>query len=109
LAWLSPFVLPFLGLILTSVLIFGVNRATGPSFVFYESSVYESRSYNSERGIETIRRESFRSNIPGLVDATKQDASLLPLRPPAAELEDEIEQEVRDMIRAQERMFGEFF
>lgn len=39
-----------------------------PSFVYYESSVYESRVYNNNGQLETSRKESFRSNIPGLVE-----------------------------------------
>lgn len=38
-----------------------------PSFVYYESSVYETRTYNNGN-IERSRKESFRSNIPGLVE-----------------------------------------
>jgi hypothetical protein len=39
-----------------------------PSVVYYQSTVYESSSYNADGKLEKIRKESFKSNIPGFVD-----------------------------------------
>jgi hypothetical protein len=38
------------------------------SYVFYQSSVYESRVYTSDGKVETKREESIRSNLPSLLE-----------------------------------------
>ena len=56
-------------LLLNSLSSFGLRKSTSSNFVFYESSVYESRVYNSEKGkVETSRKESIRTNLPELVN-----------------------------------------
>lgn len=39
-----------------------------PSVVYYQSTVYETSSYNKDGKLEKVRKESFKSNIPGFVD-----------------------------------------
>ena len=59
------------GLILFLLLaksIFLDGFSANSNFAYYESSVYETRMYNSEGKLETSRKESFRSNIPSLVE-----------------------------------------
>ena len=46
-----------------------------PSVVYYQSTVYESSSYNADGKLEKIRKESFKSNIPGFVDGKREGGS----------------------------------
>ena len=72
----SSSVIPFWGVALgVAVLLsslFGWNQGSDPSFVYYESSFYESRDYSSDGKVESYRKESFKSNVPGLVQELKQ-------------------------------------
>lgn len=69
--WSIPALL--LGLIIIKGILFGGGGGGGSTFVYYESSVYETRVYNNELGkVETSRKESFRSNIPSLVEQRQQ-------------------------------------
>jgi len=61
--WSIPAIL--LTLLLFKRIFFG---AGDPSFVYYESSVYESSVYRGDGRVETSRKESFKSNIPSLVE-----------------------------------------
>lgn len=45
----------------------GGGSDTNPGYVYYQSSVYESRIIGSDGRVETARKESVRSNIPSLV------------------------------------------
>lgn len=63
------------GLILFLLLAKGIfldGFSANSNFAYYESSVYETRMYNSEGKLETSRKESFRSNIPSLVEQRQQ-------------------------------------
>ena len=62
-------------LLLVLLLVKGVlldSFSTSSNFSYFESSVYETRVYNSQGQLETSRKESFRSNIPGLVERQQQ-------------------------------------
>jgi hypothetical protein len=45
------------------------------SVMYYQSSVYESRSYGSNGQVETVRKENFRTNIPSLQKNNINDSS----------------------------------
>ncbi|CAB9497807.1 expressed unknown protein [Seminavis robusta] len=79
-----------------------------PSFVYYESSVYETRVYNRDGRVETSRKESFRSNIPTLVEEQQRQRGDSELMPPPL-LEDSIMDEMDQAIRIQEKFIDEFF
>ncbi len=48
------------------------GSASNPAVVYYSHSVYQSTSYTKDGNIERTMRENFRSNIPGLVEQTKE-------------------------------------
>lgn len=72
--WSIPTIL--LTIVLFKGVLFG-HSWTDPSFVFYESSVYESSIYNSNGQVQSARKESFRSNIPSLVEQQRQQQQAL--------------------------------
>jgi hypothetical protein len=54
-------------------LLFG-NLFGGSNVVYYSSTVY-STTYSRDGNIETKTKESFESNIPGLVERAKEERS----------------------------------
>lgn len=79
-------------LFLKGVLDFGNDS----SFAYYESTVYESRVYNSDGRMETSRKESFRSNIPSLAERL-------------ASPEDDVLQEMEELMKRQEAILDRLF
>ena len=71
------------------------------SFVYYESTVYESRVYNSDGRVETSRKESVRSNIPSLAERRQQKQLPSP--------EDEVIREMEQMMLRQEAILEQLF
>mmetsp|Transcript_27877 Transcript_27877/g.43065 ORF Transcript_27877/g.43065 Transcript_27877/m.43065 type:complete len:202 (-) Transcript_27877:2735-3340(-) len=55
-------------------LLFG-NLFGGSNVVYYSSTVYQSTTYSRDGNIETKTKESFQSNIPGLVEREKEERS----------------------------------
>lgn len=54
-------------------LLFGnLSGGTNPNVVYYSSRVYQSTTYSRDGNIETKRKESFESNIPGLVEKARE-------------------------------------
>jgi hypothetical protein len=98
----KSFLLPLLGLCLVFRLLLGSS-----SFVYYESSVYESRTYVDGK-VETSRKESVRSNVPGWVE---RQATQSPTEKPLLKLEeDELDADFRTMrMQMQERMLDNMF
>ena len=43
-----------------------------PNVVYYSSSYYSSTTYNKDGNIETTRKSEFKSNIPNLVEKSKE-------------------------------------
>lgn len=43
----------------------------GNDVVYYSSSVYQSTTYSQDGNVETIRKENFQSNVPGLIEKAK--------------------------------------
>ena len=57
-------------------LLFGnLFGGTSPNVVYYSSSVYQSTTYKADGNVETSRKESFESNIPGLVEKARRESS----------------------------------
>lgn len=74
LATLSQWAIPFLVIavvlrILLGDILFG--GAQNSNVVYYSKSVYQSTPYSRDGNVETTRKESFQSNIPGLVERSK--------------------------------------
>jgi hypothetical protein len=64
-----------------------------PTYVYYSRSVYQSTTYSTDGNVETKRKETFQSNIPGLVERSKdQDSKMLgsALDDEMLDIEDEI-------------------
>ena len=64
--------IPILLLTLFLRLLFGTLFGGGSNVVYYSSTVYQSTTYSRDGNIETKRKESFESNIPGLVERAKE-------------------------------------
>ena len=103
-------------LLLSVLLVQGILSGGGndSNFVYYTSSVYESRVYNSDGKVETSRKESFQSNLPSLVEQQRQQSSrpgefLSDRRLPVVAPEDEMLQEMDKMMRAQDVLMDSFF
>jgi len=43
----------------------------GGDVVYYSRSVYQSTTYSQDGNVETIRKENFQSNVPGLIEKAK--------------------------------------
>ena len=52
--------------------LFGGN--SNPNVVYYSSSVYQSTTYTRDGNVETTRKESFNSNIPGFVENARESS-----------------------------------
>mmetsp|Transcript_14297 Transcript_14297/g.23304 ORF Transcript_14297/g.23304 Transcript_14297/m.23304 type:complete len:188 (-) Transcript_14297:2266-2829(-) len=64
--------IPILLVTLFLRLLFGNLFGGGSNVVYYSSTVYQSTTYSRDGNIETKRKESFESNIPGLVERAKE-------------------------------------
>lgn len=92
----------FLAVPVVAVWLLFQNLFGGPysDFVYYESSVYESRVIGEGGKVETARKESVRTNIPGLVEGRGKDEQRM-LRQ-----SDDFD---RAMDRELKNMFDDFF
>jgi hypothetical protein len=89
----------------------GIGGLISPgSYVFYQSSVYESRVYTPDGKVETRREESIRSNLPSLVERqatigqsspyqSKSKGYLSPSSQLMNEADDEFDRALKDMMR----------
>ena len=114
-SWLTTLALPVGVLWFVGQLLFGGGESS--SDYYYQSSVYESRVYNSDGRVDTSRKSSVRSNVPGLIDTET------PQRPFPAEINsivnyerraDEdfdrvLDKEMESMMRLQKGFLNEFW
>lgn len=85
-----------------------------PSYRYYQSSVYESRVYDSSSGkIQTSRKESVQSNIPGLLEGARSSnkkgetpSSSYLLRPSPDE---KFEEELNALMDFRQTLFTDFY
>ena len=91
-----------------------------PSYVFYQSSMYESRTLGADGRMETTRKESVKSNLPSLLQQDDErrlvKPSLLPDRDFDREIDreidremNEIDREMKSMMRFQQSLLDDFF
>jgi hypothetical protein len=73
--WVKTVAAPIVALWLFLQLLFGGSNST-PDTYYYQSSMYESRVYGIDGKVETARKESVRSNIPGLIESQRNARSL---------------------------------
>mmetsp|Transcript_12636 Transcript_12636/g.18572 ORF Transcript_12636/g.18572 Transcript_12636/m.18572 type:complete len:187 (+) Transcript_12636:146-706(+) len=67
--------------------------APGPSYVYYQSSVYETRIVGNDGKVETSRKENIKTNMPSLMEGRSADPSLLD-----RQFERQLDREVESMI-----------
>ena len=96
--------------VLIKSLLFG-GSSSEPSYVYYQSSVYESRTYGADGRVDTSRKESFRSNIPSLIEGKRlqqeprgSSSYLLQQNP-----DESFERELDSMLQLQESIVRDFF
>jgi hypothetical protein len=100
--------LPLVALVLLVKSLLG-SLSGRSDYVYYQSSVYESRTYNSDGRVETARKESVQSNIPSLLDGKRlRDSSSQYLLREAPDRDFDRELDIM-MKRFQQSMFDEFF
>ena len=84
-----------------------------PSYVFYQSSVSESRILESNGQMRTTRKESVKSNLPSHLEQDNErrlmKPSLIPDRDFDRELDREIDREMKSMMRFQQSLLDDFF
>ncbi len=74
------------------------SGSAGGSYVFYQSTVYESTTYDSNGQSERVRKESFKTNIPGYTPSVgERDSSNY--RKEMRKLNDEIERDLGNVYR----------
>lgn len=83
--------------------LFGGAGSAPPSYVYYQASMYESRTLGPDGKMETTRKESVRSNVPSLISGDRKDsagrsspASSFLLREAP---DDTVDREINDAIR----------
>jgi hypothetical protein len=122
---------PIVGLALILRLLFG---GTSGSYYYYQSSSYESSVVTGDGRVDTARKESVRTNLPGLViekasssdddrrsraSSTSSSTSMreedrensmmerAPL--PSAAFDDALDREIESILRQERRMLDDFF
>jgi hypothetical protein len=91
---------------LAILLSFSQFGGDNPSYVYYQSSVFESTVVGSDGRIETSRKESFKSNLPNLVrqqigKARGQGGTLMILE---RDLEQELARDIDTILDEQQRL-----
>lgn len=93
-------------------LLFGnLFGGTSPNVVYYSSSVYQSTTYKADGNVETSRKESFESNIPGLVEKkarSSQQNDNRAIRGSYYDIDSAIEDELMDAEEEINSIFGKW-
>lgn len=64
---------------------------SNPNYVYYSRSVYQSTTYTRDGNVETKRKETFQSNVPGLVERSREDnENMISIDDEISDLENEI-------------------
>jgi len=71
--WTLPLCLLAVALKFMLGTIFGGGGGGSPNVVYYSSSVYQSTSYARDGSVETVRKEDYRSNVPGWVERSREE------------------------------------
>ncbi len=102
-ALVSQWVVPLVVLSLLLRFLFGgiFASASNSNVVYYSRSVYQSTTYSRDGNVETTRKESFQSNIPGLKErmeeTTRQSELENGVRGSKSFLDANIEDELADL------------
>lgn len=94
-------------------LLFGnLFSGSSPNVVYYSSSVYQSTTYKADGNVETSRKESFESNIPGLVEKARRENSQRndnrAIRGSYYDIDSAIEDELMDVEEEINSIFGKW-
>jgi hypothetical protein len=89
LAFLRQWAVPLLLVTVLLRFLFGGLFSSNSNYVYYSRSVYESTTYSRDGNVETKRKETFQSNVPGLVERSK-DGSLSSFDRELVDSEDEV-------------------
>ena len=86
---------------------------SSPNVVYYSSSVYQSTTYKADGNVETSRKESFESNIPGLVEKkagreSSQRNDNRAIRGSYYDIDSAIEDELMDVEEEINTIFGKW-
>ena len=113
--WVQTVAIPLFALWLFVRLLFGGGFATSDTY-YYQSSVYESRVYGPDGRVDTSRKESVRSNIPGLVDGQRKgelprryDRQLDFQRRADKEFDRVLDREIDSMMRIEKSFMNDFW
>jgi hypothetical protein len=102
-------IIPLLALWIALQALFGGGSSSPPSYIFYQSSVSESRTYGADGRLQsTTRKESVKSNLPSSSLLEKDQRKLLDID---RELDREIDLEIQQSMRRLQQisMFDDFF
>ena len=93
-------------------LLFGnLFGGASPNVVYYSSSVYQSTTYKADGNVETSRKESFESNIPGLVEKARESSQRndnRAIRGSYYDIDSAIEDELMDAEEEINSIFGKW-
>jgi hypothetical protein len=113
--WAKMVALPIASLWLLFQLLFG--GGSSPNYYYYQSSVYETSVYTNGR-VDTSRKESARSNVPGLLDNKQSQPRRIPGSSDGRlnyesgsneEFDELLDQEIDSMMGFQRRLMDEFW
>lgn len=119
--WVKTIIIPVAALWILSQLIFGgESTSSSPNYYYYQSSVYQSSVYGPDGRVDTAKKESVRTNMPGL--SAEQKQSRLPVRDrddpnvlldyerrADEEFDRQLDREIESMMRMQRNFLNEFW
>lgn len=115
--WLKTFALPIAIVWILGQVLFG-RGDTSSDYYYYQSSVYESSVYGSDGRVDTARKSSVRSNVPGLIDRSETQQKPLPAernsivnyeRRADEDFDKILDQEIESMMRLQKGFMNDFW
>jgi hypothetical protein len=113
--WAKMVALPIASLWLLFQLLFG--GGSSPNYYYYQSSVYETSVYTNGR-VDTSRKESAQSNVPGLLDNNQSQPRRIPGSSDGRlnyesradeEFDELLDQEIDSLMGFQRRLMDEFW
>lgn len=117
--WVKTILIPVTALWILSQLIFGGESSSSSNYYYYQSSVYQSSVYGPDGRVDTAKKESVRTKMPGL--GPGQEQSRFPVksnkdtsfwdyeRRADEEFDRQLDQEIESMMRIQRNFLNEFW
>ena len=120
LGWVKTIGVPFVALWILSQMFLG-GESSSSNVYYYQSSVYQSSVYGPDGRVDTAKKQSVRTNIPGLVDGQGRE-SRLPVqnnnndnaaldfeRRADQAFDRQLDEEIESMMRMQRNFLNEFW